>query len=79
MQWLMLQQEKPEDFAIATGEQYSVREFVEQAALVLKIKIRWEGVGLSEKGFDESGNCIVAVDPRHFRPAEVDTLLEHAS
>ena len=78
MQWLMLQQEKPEDFVIATGEQHSVKEFVEHTASALKIKIRWEGVGASEKGYDESGNCIVAVDPRYFRPTEVDTLLGDA-
>lgn len=76
MQWLMLQQEKPEDFVIATGEQHSVREFVEVAAREIGIEIRWEGDGVDEKGFDVStGKCIVAVDPRYFRPAEVETLL----
>ena len=76
MQWLMLQQDKPEDFVIATGEQHSVREFVDLAAAEVGINIRWEGESLDEKGYDvTSGKCIVAVDPRYFRPAEVETLL----
>ena len=75
MQWLMLQQEHPEDFVIATGVQYSVRDFVNAAAKEIGITIRWEGKGVDEKGYDESGKCIVAVDPRYFRPAEVKTLL----
>jgi len=76
MQWLMLQQDKPEDFVIATGVQYSVRDFVNAAAKELGMSIRWEGVGVDEKGYDESnGNCIVAVDSRYFRPTEVETLL----
>ncbi|MHC4638407.1 MAG: GDP-mannose 4,6-dehydratase [Planctomycetota bacterium] len=79
MQWLMLQQEAPEDFVIATGEQHSVRDFVTAAANELDIEVRWEGTGVNEKGFDESGRCIVAVDPRYFRPAEVDTLLGDAT
>lgn len=74
-QWLMLQQDKPEDFVIATGEQHSVREFVTKAAGHLDMKITWEGHGVDEKGYDEKGNCIVAVDPRYFRPAEVESLL----
>jgi len=75
MQWLMLQQEQPEDFVIATGEQRSVREFIEAAATRLQMKIRWQGSGVDEKGFDEHGRCIVAVDPRYFRPTEVESLL----
>ncbi|MFJ3521384.1 GDP-mannose 4,6-dehydratase [Pseudomonas sp. NPDC090203] len=76
MQWLMLQQEVPEDFVIATGEQHSVREFVELAAKEMGIAVRWEGTGIEEKGYDVATNkCIVAVDPRYFRPAEVETLL----
>lgn len=75
MQWLMMQQEQPEDFVIATGVQYSVRDFVNIAAEELGISIRWEGVGLDEKGIDKQGNCIVAVDPRYFRPTEVESLL----
>jgi GDPmannose 4,6-dehydratase len=75
MQWLMLQQEKPEDFVIATGEQHSVREFVNLAAEEVGIRIRWERSGVDEKGYDSSGKCIVSVDTRYFRPTEVDTLL----
>lgn len=75
MQWLMLQQEKPEDFVIATGIQYSVREFVNKAAEVLGIKITWKGLGVDEKGYDESGKCIISVDACHYRPTEVETLL----
>jgi GDPmannose 4,6-dehydratase len=75
MQWLMLQQEKPEDFVIATGLQYSVRDFVNAAAKELDIAIRWEGIGVNEKGFDGNGRCIVQVDSRYFRPTEVETLL----
>lgn len=75
MQWLMLQQEKPEDFVIATGVQYSVRDFVNAAAQELGIQITWQGQGVREKGFDESGKCIVSVDPRYFRPTEVESLL----
>jgi GDPmannose 4,6-dehydratase len=76
MQWLMMQQEKPEDFVIATGEQHSVRDFVILAAKELGINITWEGAGVNEKGYDsETGEEIIAVDPRYFRPAEVETLL----
>lgn len=75
MQWLMLQQEKPEDFVIATGVQYSVRDFVNAAAQELGMQIRWEGSGIDEKGYDVHGKCIVAVDPAYFRPTEVETLL----
>jgi len=79
MQWLMLQQDKPEDFVIATGVQYSVRDFVDAAARELGIEIRWEGEGVDEKGYNASGKCIVAVDPRYFRPTEVETLLGDAT
>ncbi len=75
MQWLMLQQDAPEDFVIATGVQYSVRDFVNAAAKEIGIEITWKGSGVDEKGYDADGNCIVAVDPRYFRPAEVETLL----
>ncbi|HNQ05467.1 MAG TPA: GDP-mannose 4,6-dehydratase [Thiobacillaceae bacterium] len=75
MQWLMLQQDQPEDFVIATGVQYSVRDFVNAAARELGMQIRWEGQGVDEKGYDATGRCIVAVDPRYFRPTEVETLL----
>lgn len=79
MQWLMLQQEKPEDFVIATGVQYSVRDFVNSAAAELGILINWVGSGTEEKGYTSDGKCIVAVDPRYFRPTEVETLLGDAS
>jgi GDPmannose 4,6-dehydratase len=74
-QWMMLQQDNPEDFVIATGIQYSVRDFINAAAKELDMKIRWDGSGLNEKGFDNSGKCIISVDPRYFRPTEVETLL----
>ena len=79
MQWLMLQQEEAEDFVIATGVQYSVRDFVNAACDELGIKIRWEGRDVDEKGYDDKGKCIVAVDSRYFRPAEVETLLGDAT
>ena len=75
MQWLMLQQDQPEDFVIATGVQYSVRDFVNAAAKELCLEIRWEGQGVEEKGYDINGKCVVSVDPRYFRPTEVETLL----
>lgn len=75
MQWLMLQQDSPEDFVIATGVQYSVRDFVNAAGNELGMQIRWAGDGVDEKGYDANGKCIVAVDPRYFRPTEVETLL----
>ncbi|WP_028584649.1 GDP-mannose 4,6-dehydratase [Desulfogranum mediterraneum] len=76
MQWLMLQQEQPDDYVIATGVQHSVREFVEIAAAELGMVIRWQGQGLEEVGIDErTGKTLVAVDPRYFRPTEVETLL----
>ena len=95
MQWMMLQQEQAEDFVIATGVQYSVRQFIEWTAAELGMQIRWEGKGVNEKGYwcnapaslsvpqEQIGNqgyrkserCIVSVDPRYFRPTEVETLL----
>jgi len=76
MQWLMLQQETPDDFVIATGEQHSVREFIESAARELGIAIKWEGSGIDERGTNAAnGKTIVCVDPHYFRPTEVDTLL----
>ena len=91
MQWLMLQQEKPEDFVIATGIQYSVRDFVNAAAKELGMQIRWQGQDVEEKGYltspsplvgegrGEGASPIVAVDPRYFRPTEVETLLGDAT
>lgn len=76
MQWLMLQQDQPEDYVIATGVQYSVRDFVNAAAKELDIKIQWQGQGVEEKGYcEKTGKCMVAVDPHYFRPTEVETLL----
>ena len=78
--WLMLQQETPDDYVIATGEQYSVREFVEEAAPYFGMKIAWMGEGLDEVGYDTySGNQVVVVNPKYFRPAEVETLLGDAT
>jgi GDPmannose 4,6-dehydratase len=75
-QWLMLQQEQAEDFVIATGEQHSVREFVERAGACLGMRIEWRGAGVEEEGVDaNSGRVIVRIDPRYFRPTEVDMLL----
>jgi GDPmannose 4,6-dehydratase len=79
MQWLMLQQEEADDFVIATGEQYSVREFVELGCKKLGMSVTWQGEGANEKGYDANGQCIVAVDPQYFRPTEVETLLGDAS
>jgi GDPmannose 4,6-dehydratase len=79
MQWLMLQQAEAEDFVIATGVQYSVRQFVEIAAAEIGLSIRWQGTGVDEVGIDGDGRRIVAVDPRYFRPAEVETLLGDAT
>ena len=86
MQWMMLQQAQPRDYVIATGRQYSVREFITWTAAALGITLRFEGVGVEEKGYVASvtgdaapgvkpGDCVVAVDPRYFRPTEVETLL----
>ena len=75
MQWLMLQQDKPDDFVIATGVQFSVRQFVDAAAKELGIQITWQGEGVEETGTDQNGKVIVKVDPRYFRPTEVETLL----
>jgi GDPmannose 4,6-dehydratase len=75
MMWMMLQQDQPEDYVIATGTQFTVREFVGTAAAELGITISWVGDGVDEQGYDQHGKCIVRVDPRYFRPAEVETLL----
>ena len=75
MQWLMLQNDEPKDYVIATGIQYSVREFVTMAAQKLDMKIAWEGKGINEKGYDQEGRLIVDVSSEYFRPTEVETLL----
>ncbi|MNL09089.1 GDP-mannose 4,6-dehydratase [compost metagenome] len=77
--WLMLQQEKPEDFVVATGEQHSVREFVTVAAKEIGLELTFKGEGVNEKAYDQNGRCVVAVDPRYFRPAEVESLLGDGS
>ena len=74
--WLMLQQDKPDDYVIATGEQYSVREFVERVAAYYGIELAWRGEGLDEVGYDKNTEDVyVRIDPKYFRPAEVETLL----
>ncbi len=79
MQWLMLQQETPDDYVIATGKYYSVRDLIETAAEELDMEIRWEGSGVDEKGVDrKTGRLVVEVDPRYFRPTEVPELLGDA-
>ncbi len=76
MQWLMLQQDHPDDYVIATGQQFSVRQCIDLAARHVGLQIRWQGSGLDEKGIDaNTGKVIVEIDPRYFRPTEVDTLL----
>ena len=80
MQWLMLQQDEPKDFVIATGQQYSVREFVEIAAAYVDMEIIWRGEGPTEEGYDKaSGKCIVKIDPHYYRPTEVENLLGDAT
>jgi GDPmannose 4,6-dehydratase len=80
MQWLMLQQPEPDDYVIATGQQYSVKDFINAAAEELNIKLEWKGQGVDEKGYDlATGLCLVAVDPRYYRPTEVETLLGDAT
>ena len=80
LMYLMLQQEQPKDYVIATGQQYSVRDFVNVAGREVGLDIRWEGTGVEEKGYDQNtGKCIVAVDKRYYRPTEVEALLGDAS
>ena len=76
----MLQQDEPDDYVVATGVQYSVREFVEEAAPYFGMEIAWEGEGLDEVGYDvRTGNKVIIVNPKYFRPAEVETLLGDAT
>ncbi len=78
--WLMLQQQEPDDYVIATGEMHSVREFCEKAFAALGMRIEWKGTGVDETGIDHaSGKTVIRIDPRHFRPAEVDQLLGDAA
>jgi GDPmannose 4,6-dehydratase len=74
-QWLILQQKKPNDFVIATGKNYSVKQFINMCAKLLDMKLRWTGTGLTTKAFDKNGKCIIECDKRYYRPTEVDTLL----
>jgi GDPmannose 4,6-dehydratase len=78
-QWLMLQQERPVDYVIATGHQHTVRDFVSAAAKEMGITVQWRGTDLDEKGYDAAGRCIVEIDRRYFRPAEVESLVGDAS
>ena len=78
--WLMLQQDEPDDYVLATGESHSVREFVERAFAYIDVTIAWQGAGAAEKGLDKAtGKVLVEIDPRYFRPTEVDQLLGDAS
>lgn len=77
--WLMLQQDNPDDYVISTGETHSIREFIEEAFKVIKIDIKWVGSGIEEKGIDKDGNILVEIDPRYFRPLEVDLLIGDSS
>ena len=76
--WKILQQKKPDDYVIATGVQYSVKQFINLTAKKLKIKIKWKGKGLNEKAFDENNNPIIECDKNYFRPLDVNTLLGNA-
>ena len=77
--WMMMQQKKPRDFVIATGKQYSVKDFINECAKVLKMKIKWKGKGINEKGYNSKGKCIISVNKRYFRKSEVESLLGDAS
>jgi GDPmannose 4,6-dehydratase len=79
MQWLILQQQAPDDYVIATGEQHSVRQFITAAAREIGIDIVWRGAHKEEKGYDQKGRCLVEVDSRYYRPTEVESLLGDAS
>jgi GDPmannose 4,6-dehydratase len=78
-QWLIMQQRKPDDYVIATGKQYSVKNFINYTCQKLKIKITWKGKGINEKGYDKNGNIIIECNKKYFRPAEVDTLLGNSA
>lgn len=78
MMWMMLQQELPEDFVIATGKQFTVREFVNVAAEEMGMHLTWRGRGLEEQAFDACGHCVIAIDPHYFRPSEVENVVGDA-
>jgi GDPmannose 4,6-dehydratase len=77
-QWLILQQKKPDDYVIASGKNYSVKDFINLCARILKINLKWKGKGISTKAYDQRGNCVIRCHKRYFRPAEVDQLLGNA-
>ena len=77
--WLMLQQKKPDDYVIATGKNYSVKQFINHCAKILHIKIKWKGKGVKTKGYDENGKCIIECDKKYYRPTEVDVLLGNSN
>jgi GDPmannose 4,6-dehydratase len=79
MQWMVLQAAKPDDYVIATGEQHTVREFASLAAETIGLNLTWRGMGVEEHAVDQFGNRVIAVDPKYFRPTEVETLLGDAS
>ena len=76
--WKILQQKKPNDYVIATGKQYSIKQFINLTAKKLKMKIRWLGKGIKEKGIDKKGRVIIECDKNYFRPLDVNTLLGDA-
>ena len=76
--WKILQQKKPNDYVIATGKQYSIKQFINMTAKKLRMKIKWSGKGINEKGTDENGNIIIECDKNYFRPLDVNTLLGDA-
>jgi len=78
-QWLIMQQKKPDDYVIATGKQYSVKQFINYAVKKLDIKIKWKGKGINEKGYNKDGKAIIECSKKYFRPAEVDTLLGNSA
>jgi len=78
-QWLIMQQRKPDDYVIATSKQYSVKNFINYTSQKLKMKIKWAGKGINEKGYDKNGNIIIECNKKYFRPAEVETLLGNAA
>jgi GDPmannose 4,6-dehydratase len=77
-QWLILQQKRPDDYVIASGKNYSVKDFINLCAGILKINLKWKGKGISTKAYDQRGNCVIRCHKRYFRPAEVDQLLGNA-
>ena len=77
--WKILQKKKADDYVIASGNQFTVKKFINITASILKIKIRWKGKGINEKAYDEKGNCIIKIDKKYFRPNEVNSLMGNSS